>query len=248
MNTNNEIEYERSQFKDKFPFLFNLERKNPFSTPCFYFTDTEQSISLLLSTNASFDCNNFVPHNYFDELEDNIKTRLTLQDYKNQSFSIPENYFELSPTQIKTSVYLLDIKGNDVFDIPENYFESLAVKTASKLRLEETKTSALNIFAIYSKAKYLSAAAALIGICLLSYFVFNSKALGNANCIQLTALDKTNIVNNPSDYGIDESVIIELFNGNTDLASAVDVVEASDIVNELVSDQTIDFNDIILQD
>lgn len=94
----------------------------------------------------------------------------------------------------------------------------------------------------------MSAAAALIGICLLSYFVFNSKALGNANCIQLTALDKTNIVNNPSDYGIDESVIIELFNGNTDLASAVDVVEASDIVNELVSDQTIDFNDIILQD
>lgn len=138
-----------------------------------------------------------VPEGYFETMKDGI---LFLKELpKEDGFTIPVGYFEKLPARIHAAR-----------TVPEGYFDSLAERIKSRIREEENNVPVISLERRSTRMYWGIAAgmALMIGFSSL-FFYLNSNTNMNAGDILLSESSKALVIENPEQYNIDESALLE---------------------------------------
>lgn len=138
-----------------------------------------------------------VPEGYFQDLPAAINRHKLLP--KETGFSVPEGYFEKLPGQVRASVSL-----------PEGYFENLADRIKERIREEEQDVPVILLQRNSTRTYWAIAAgmALMIGFSSL-FFYLNNTTNTNSGDILLSDASKALVIENPEQYNIDESALLE---------------------------------------
>jgi hypothetical protein len=235
----------RLEVADKHTY-FNGEEENS-GLPENYFNELESKIKTAVELDGLKKQSFETPANYFEGLESDLRLKLLLEELKKQSFATPVAYFEENAEQLKTILWLAEFKKEAVFEVPENYFENFEERL--RQRIDEKKEAKVIQLRSVFKLKYIAAAAALIGICFMTYFFLRSSET-NVELAprQLSAMDKKKIIANPGEYGIDENAIVEMLKENPELLASAEVLPddvSAEAMNEIVLDKDVDVSTFI---
>jgi hypothetical protein len=215
-----------------------------------YFEELESKIKNAVKLDELKQQSFTTPENYFGEFEETLKTNLFLDQLNKNSFEVPAGYFEDSAAQLHTFVRLAQLRNETVFSVPENYFETFEARLREKLA-EKKEAKVIKLYTASRALKYFAAAAVLAAICFGSYVLFTTAKVSGLDSAQLSALDKRKVIENPSEFGIDEDAVVEMLQQNPELLAgdAEPATELTDeAMNEIVLDKDIDVNTIIGED
>jgi hypothetical protein len=210
-----------------------------------YFDDLEEKIKNKIALDDLKKENYTIPENYFVETEADLNTIIKLEALKSNAFVAPENYLENAEELIKTNVWLSELKNDFVFSLPEDYFETLEARIREKVGGQKKEARIINMSSAFKKFRYVAAAAIIIGVCLFSWLIFRNDNVGvEIKQVQLSALDKKKIIENPEEFGIDDNTVAALIADNPELLSDGNIEISDEAMNEIVLDQNIDISTI----
>jgi hypothetical protein len=232
-----EIDEENKRLEKEFPILFSQKHNSPFGTPENYFNEVEKNIfsnTKLLSFKKEVFT---VPDKYFEENDLNIKNSLLSDQEKPSPFSVDESYFIQSTEQLETILQLEAFKNQSVFTIPQNYFESN--EDLIKSALEKDNVRKLNNS--FRWTNFFAAAACLASVCLMTVYFLT----GSSNeKLQLSKLQIEQIKERPSDFGLDESLLADLYD-NYSVDQTKEKILNDSLINQMVEDPSLDLNTLI---
>lgn len=174
-----------------------------------------------------------VPEQYFDHLQSYIHQAIfvdNLMQKEDQGFSVPQNYFEGLGTQIESRIAADQIHSlvkNSGFKTPPDYFSQLQTKILTQTSNTVQKNKTIRLWQS-DFMRYASAACFIMITASVLYFNQQSA---------LTATRNTELANEQMLYNIDESVILEHIQQNTQTSATVasDVEMESYILDHLTS-------------
>ena len=192
---------------------FNIEenkklKENPFTVPDGYFEGLSAQINFRkgLPETDGFT----VPKNYFESLPGSILGKIKLEEAGHENpFLVPPAYFEELPDQIKATIafHQLNKLKEDAHALPEGYFNTLADRIKSRIAAEEGDVKVIVMKRSSTRSYWAIAASVAILIGFIGVFYLSS-APTDTN-ILLSENTKTQIIENPDLYNIDEASMLE---------------------------------------
>lgn len=129
--------------------LPEILRKNPFTVPDNYFSESANTIRKLITIEKSrnnLESTADLPVNYFEDLKQRILKQTKLEGYQEKPenlWAVPEDYFANLTEQLKAKSRIDTItKDNEGFIVPEDYFNELSSTIASTLAEQRLKQQA----------------------------------------------------------------------------------------------------------
>jgi len=233
----NDIEKEIKCLEQKFPLLFSQKHNSPFIVPHYYFSENESNLILITRLNELKGRIFEVPDKYFADNSLNIKSALISNNKKVSPFSVDEAYFSQSLIQLEINLKLDTIKDQSVFSMPEKYFESKEEFLKSTFRTD--KSPELNY--TFQWANLIAIAACLASVCLISFYFLSIKKNEN---IQLSKLQIEQIKDSPGDFGLDDSMLADLLENDSENATEGRNLDDA-LINQVLQDPSVDVNALI---
>jgi len=212
------------------PWLANLPKRNPFTTPVNYFENTKDTFSNINLQNESpaawtlvSKISQFgVPQDYFDTLTSRIIIAINKSEKKTEpvfnkttSFIVPEGYFDLLPEAILNQVPLhsenevehMSHSQKKSFGTPEGYFNNLPDSVLAKInRLPETRVISLKGWV--KQSKYIIGVAATVLAIVFGINHLHTDVSNSLTESELTAQEISEYLNdNPEEY--DEQILMQ---------------------------------------
>lgn len=249
MNNNNNI---LSELKTISPAVANIENKNVYSVPSYYFANLSEEIVRKVKANEllqqPISASYTVPENYFEQLPSAIMGKIEedseINFSKNNPYSVPTNYFNTNSNSIleiitnenlsvthelqEIAPILNNISKNNVYTVPENYFEMNQPFNVRK---------PAKVIQFTSIVRY-AVAAAIIGFISLSTFQFLNSGSKNSTIKQTAKLNVEKEVLKFSDEDIIK--FLEDHANGTDAIAQINTPQEDyksiDVLNNLTED------------
>ncbi len=199
---------------------FNIEenkklKENPFSVPEGYFLQLPSDINIKIRLGADEKISFGLPEGYFEALPNRIMGKIKMEEAGNQNpFITPANYFEELPGRILSQIKLDAIRNKETFSVPDGYFEELSAKISAQVEAEEPKIIRIETF--YRRRTVWAVAASIAILFTLGILLMQDHNTQGGN-VYLSENTKQEIRENPDQYNIDESSILDAMGVSSDV-------------------------------